>query len=119
MSDTILRSKAAVCVERRGLMPGTTLYGFGLGGSIDLMPKFRFCEELMGFRNRERGRRKGGGRGTARRLGVFGGILISAQMNAEGGKAVRSSRRSSTPDAQALKYQALASVDHIGNGRGA
>lgn len=61
VSEAILRSKAAACVESRGLIPGTTLYGFGLGGSIDLMPKFRFCEEYWaGRRRRVRGRRDGG-----------------------------------------------------------
>lgn len=56
-------------------MPGTTLYLLCLGGSIDLMPKFRFCEDVMDCRSTGRGRRNDGGRGTAMRREVFGGIL--------------------------------------------
>lgn len=70
-------------------MPGTTLYLLCLGGSIDLIPKVRFCEDVMDCRNTDRGRRKDGGRGTAMSREVFGGMLNDAHNACNGRKLVR------------------------------
>jgi hypothetical protein len=61
VSAFALRSSAAVEEERRGERPGPMLKRSGRGGSIDLMPKCRRCDEAFGGLRRDLGSRKEGG----------------------------------------------------------
>jgi hypothetical protein len=70
-----LRSNAAVEDERRGERPGPMLKRSGRGGSIDLMPKCRVCDETFPRGRRDLGSRNGGG--SWKVMVALGGISAS------------------------------------------
>src|SRR5271170_1057330 len=79
VSAFVRRSRAAVELDSSGERPGPTLKRSGRGGSIDLMPKERFCVAPFRSRGRGLGRRKEGGKGMAIRGENFVGMLALIQ----------------------------------------